>query len=179
MGFFQKRRDGDALNEEVFSHVGEDPYEDSPFKRKMTPEEGMEVELLFGRSGMNVASYVLRRSGALPEKELQAAILLFADAAAKAEFHLQCQKSDPAAVEAWLAGHQEESWAKLQSKFPSLASSGEKDKLIADARSLIARNWENVMAMASAHAASHIDVEDREDEFLDKFYVDPDELDEI
>jgi hypothetical protein len=177
VAFFRKRTNEDALNAEAFAHIGEDPFEDSPFNRKMTPEEGVEAELLFGRAAMHVASYVQSRAESLPREELQAAMMAFADAAAKAEFHLRCQKTDPLAVETWLAGHQEKSWAILQSKYPWLAGSGQEEKLIADARSLVVRNWNNVMTLASAYAASHIDVEGREHEFLDKFYDDPDDPD--
>lgn len=177
MGFFGKRKNEDALNAEAFAFVpsGDDPFEGSPFYGKFSPEEGMEVELLFGRAGMSVIHYVFSRLEALPKEELQAAALMFGDAAAKAEFHLRCQKTGPDAVEAWLAGHQEEGWTLLQGKYPLLAGSDRKEAFIADARSLIDRNWRNVMVMASAYAASHIDVEGRENEFLDKFYCEPDD----
>jgi len=177
VGFFGKRKNEDALNAEAFAFVpsGDDPFEGSPFYGKFSPEEGMEVELLFGRAGMSVIHYVFSRLEALPKEELQAAALMFGDAAAKAEFHLRCQKTGPDAVEAWLAGHQEEGWVKLRGLYPSLASSHRKETLIADARSLINRNWDNVMMVATAYAAPSIDIQGREDEFLDKFYVEPDD----
>jgi hypothetical protein len=51
--------------------------------------------------------------------------------------------------------------------------SDQKEAFIADARNLIDRNWQHVMTMASAYAASHIDVDGREREFLDTVYVEP------
>jgi hypothetical protein len=177
VGFFRKRTDENELNEEALAQVmsGRDIHEGSPFYEKLAPEEGQGVELLFGRAGMAVASYVLSRSESVPKEELQAATMLFADAAAKAEFHLRCQKSDPVAVEAWLAGHQEKSWAELQRTYPPLAGSDRKEMLIGDARSLIDRNWEHVMTVATAYAASSIDIEGKESEFLDSVYYEPDD----
>jgi len=178
VGFFGKRRNEDELNAEAFARVlsGGDIFEGSPFYEEMTREEGIEAEILFGRAGMAVASYVLFRSEQAPTVEMQAAMMLFGDKAAKAEFHLRCQKAfNPDTVETWLANEQEKNWAALQTKYPSVTSSYRKETLIADARSLIDQNWQNVMVMASAYAASHIDVEGREDEFLDQFYVEPED----
>ena len=100
---------------------------------------------------------------------------MFADAAAKAEFHLRCQKSDPQAVEAWLSGHCDQCWEAFQRKNPALVGS-DKEALIAEARNLIVRNWDHVMTMASAYAHSGMDVEGRENEFLDKVYYEPDAM---
>jgi hypothetical protein len=136
------------------------------------------MELLFGQAGMNVALYVLQLPGRStePNRETLAAKAMFADAAAKAEFHLQCQKTDPAEeVEAWFVAHCDECWGGFLDKNPS-AVGLDKEALIPEARSLIVRNWENVMTMASAYAASSVDVEGREFEFLDKFYSEPDAM---
>jgi hypothetical protein len=177
VGFFRKRTDEDALNRQAFADLlaGRDVHEGSPFYEKMTPEEGVEVELLFGRAGMEMASYLLFRSDPAPAEELQAATMLFADAAAKAEFHLRCQKSDPGAVETRLAGQQESNWAALLERYPALAAAYQKETLISDARTLIGRNWQHVMTLASAYAASHIHVEGRETEFLDSIYYELDD----
>ncbi|MGH3109797.1 MAG: hypothetical protein ACRDQT_02620 [Gaiellaceae bacterium] len=164
------------LNREAVDHVlsGGDIHEGSPFYEKVTPEEGVHVEMLFGKAGMSIASYVVGRSTPMPSKEEQAATMLLADAAAKAEFHLRCQKADADAVEGWLVGENESRWDGLLSRFPALADRN-KDAFVADARGLIDRNWVNVMTMASAYAHSQSNVEGREDEFLNTVYVDPDD----
>jgi hypothetical protein len=93
---FRRRRSKRALDEEAVEHAlnmealehvlsGRDIFEGSPFYEKLTPEDGQEVELMFGRAGTAVALYVLQ----LPDKpeeglEILAATSMFADAAAKA-----------------------------------------------------------------------------------------------
>jgi hypothetical protein len=136
----------------------------------------MQMERLVGRAGMTVALYVLQRPTRPAEsgKEVLAAKAMLADAAAKAEVHLRCQKSDSAAVETWFSAHCEQSWHGFQTKNPAAAGLN-KDALISEARGLIDRNWQNVVTLASAYAAQSVDVVNREFEFLDKFYCEPDE----
>jgi hypothetical protein len=176
MGSLRRRRRERALNEDAIAHVlsGRDVHEGSPFYEKQTPEKALEMELLFGRAGMNVALYVLQRPDcpAEPSRLSLAAKAMFADASAKAEFHLRCQGSDSAEVEAWFSGHCDACWGGFLEKNPSAVDLS-KDAAIRAARSLIVENWENVMTMATAYAAPSIDVEGREFEFLDEFYADP------
>lgn len=172
----QEKRE-EALFQEDLAHVlsGTDIFEGSPFYESQPPEVLQEMELLFGHAGNAVASYVLGLPDLVtyPSDETVVAKTLFANAAARAEFHLRCQKFDSNAVEAWLSGHCEQCWETLQRKHPSFVGSGQKETLIAEARSLINQNWVHVMTMATALTTPSVDVEGREIEFLGRVYYEP------
>ena len=168
------RRRGNNSLDEIRRALSKDPHERSPFYEKLTPEVGQEVELMFGRAGSVVAYYVLQRVDT-PDDDVEtlAAKSMFADAAAKAEFHLRCQKRNTEAVEEWFSHHCIECWDGFLAKNPSyVADDAQRDVLIADARRLIDQNWEFVMLLATGYAAPSYEIAGREFEILDRVHYD-------
>ena len=94
---------------------------------------------------------------------------MFADAAAKAESHLRCQKADRAELEPWFSSHCDACWQGFLEKNPGTMDTSRKDALVAAARELICENWDTVIVVATAYAAPSIDIQGREFEFLDRF----------
>lgn len=169
----------DPVESADFEHVlsGRDAFEGSPFYGDQPDEVLKEMELLFRDSGWAVVGYLcgLDKTDDNPGARV-AGLMGFGGVTAQAEFWAYCRRRSRDATEEWLT----ERYDAMLGAFTRSSSIPQEEAaaLIKEARSMIERSWEQVMALATAKLASSMDVDGREIKFLRDIYGDPDQLDD-